>query len=107
METQFPWERPVLTGLPNIGVIQIGHGYVRCLTQSAIHFPGYAKKAALQILDRVGACAPQTTIFLMETGHRSASVEHANEMGTSELPHWTSIMLAAIALTTDRSMNPG
>jgi len=35
------------------------------------------------------------------------SAEHANEMGTSELPHWTSIMMAAIALTTDRSMNPG
>jgi len=35
------------------------------------------------------------------------SAEHANEMGTSELPRWTSIMMAAIALTTDRSMNPG
>ena len=33
-------------------------------------------------------------------------IEHANEMGTSEL-HWTSIMLAATALTTDRSMHPG
>ena len=33
-------------------------------------------------------------------------IEHANEMGTSEL-HWTSIMLAAIAPTTDRSMHPG
>ncbi|CDN95472.1 hypothetical protein BN949_04644 [Agrobacterium tumefaciens] len=41
------------------------------------------------------------------SGLSPASVEHANEMGTSELPHWTSIMLAAIALTTDRSMNPG
>ena len=39
------------------------------------------------------------------SGLSPASVEHANEMGTSELPHWTSIMLAAIALTTDRSMN--
>ena len=33
-------------------------------------------------------------------------IEHANEMGTSEL-YRTSIMLAAIALTTDRSMHPG
>lgn len=41
------------------------------------------------------------------SGLSPASAEHANEMGTSELPHWTSIMLAAIALTTDRSMNPG
>ncbi|WP_210260026.1 hypothetical protein, partial [Martelella sp. HB161492] len=41
------------------------------------------------------------------SGLSPASVEHANEMGTSELLHWTSIMLAAIALTTDRSMNPG
>jgi hypothetical protein len=32
--------------------------------------------------------------------------EHANEMGTSEL-HRTSIMLAANAPTTDRSMHPG
>ncbi len=41
------------------------------------------------------------------SGLSPASAEHANEMGTSELPHWTSIMLAAIALTTDRSMSPG
>jgi hypothetical protein len=41
------------------------------------------------------------------SGLRRPVVEHANEMGTSELPHWTSFMLAAIALTTDRSMNPG
>lgn len=41
------------------------------------------------------------------SGLSPASAEHANEMGTSELPHWTSIMLAAIALATDRSMNPG
>ncbi|WP_411353095.1 hypothetical protein PNH50_18925 (plasmid) [Leisingera aquaemixtae] len=32
-------------------------------------------------------------------------VKHANEMGASEL-HRTSIMLAASALTTDRSMYP-
>ena len=32
-------------------------------------------------------------------------VKYANEMGTSEL-HRTSIMLAADALTTDRSMCP-
>ncbi len=32
-------------------------------------------------------------------------VKYANEMGTSEL-HRTSIMLAAGALTTDRSMYP-
>lgn len=31
--------------------------------------------------------------------------KHANEMGTSEL-HRTSILLAAIALTTDQSMCP-
>jgi hypothetical protein len=41
------------------------------------------------------------------SGLSQALVEHVNEIGTSELPHWTSIMLAAIALTTDRSMNPG
>ncbi|SUB55999.1 Uncharacterised protein [Brucella anthropi] len=41
------------------------------------------------------------------SGLSPASAEHANEMGTSELPHWTSIMLAAIALTTDRKHEPG
>jgi hypothetical protein len=34
------------------------------------------------------------------------TIEHAYEMGTSEL-HRTSIMLAATAPTTDRSMHPG
>lgn len=33
-------------------------------------------------------------------------IEHAYEMGTSE-SHRTSIILAARALTTDRSMHPG
>ncbi len=39
------------------------------------------------------------------SGLSLASVKHANEMGASEL-HRTSIMLAASALTTDRSMHP-
>jgi len=39
------------------------------------------------------------------SGLSQTSVKHAYEMGTSEL-HRTSIMLAAIALITDRSMHP-
>lgn len=39
------------------------------------------------------------------SGPSLTSVKHAYEMGTSEL-HRTSIMLAASALTTDRSMYP-
>jgi len=40
------------------------------------------------------------------SGLLSTPIEHANEMGTSEL-HRTRIMLAATAPTTDRSMHPG
>ena len=39
------------------------------------------------------------------SGPSLTSVKHANEMGTSG-SHRTSIMLAACALTTDRSMYP-
>lgn len=39
------------------------------------------------------------------SGLSLTSVKHAYEMGTSEL-HRTSIMLAAVALTTNRSMYP-
>jgi len=39
------------------------------------------------------------------SGLSQTSVKHAYEMGTSEL-HRTSIMLAAIALTTNRSKYP-
>jgi len=40
------------------------------------------------------------------SGRMPAPAEHANEIGTSEL-HRTSIMSAARAPTTDRSMHPG
>ena len=39
------------------------------------------------------------------SGQSPTSIKHAYEMGTSEL-HRTSIMLAAAALTTNRSMYP-
>jgi hypothetical protein len=44
--------------------------------------------------------------MMPRSGRLPIQIEHANEMGTSEL-HWTSIMLATTALTTDRSMRPG
>ena len=49
--------------------------------------------------------AVQTTAGQWKSGLSLTQVKHAYEMGTSEL-HRTSIMLAAIALTTNRSMYP-
>ena len=43
--------------------------------------------------------------MMLWSGLSLTAVKHANEMGASE-SHRTSIMLAAGALTTDRSMYP-
>ena len=60
----------------------------------------------LCLLDRRPSRSRRDVVPMMPwSGLSSASVKHANEMGTSEL-HRTSIMLAASALTTDRSMYP-
>ncbi len=57
-------------------------------------------------LDRRPSRSRRDVVPMMpRSGLSPTSVKHANEMGTSEL-YRTSIMLAASALTTDRSVYP-
>ena len=58
------------------------------------------------LLDRRPSRSRRDVVPMMpRSGPSLTSIKHANEMGTSEL-HRTSIMLAAVALTTNRSMYP-
>ena len=69
------------------------HGLIEC-------------SSTLCLLDRRPLRSRRDVVPMMPwSGLSLTHVKHANEMGTSEL-HRTSIMLAASALTTDRSMYP-